>query len=128
MEKLEGRRILVVEDDISLCNSILNTLHRQGHNPKGVTDLREAAFRMKNQKYDCLIIDMRLSNAESGEELIRMARETKDSLNLHTPILVISGYLDKSLVHKIARSIQGALVKPFEMKALLDLVSKVTSA
>jgi FixJ family two-component response regulator len=66
---------------------------------------------------------MRLG-ADSGEELIEFIRERKDALNVDTPILVISGHLDKPLIGKIAKKIQGALVKPFDMNALLESVKK----
>lgn len=122
----KDKHILVVEDDVDLCNAVLDTLRAQGHKPLGVTDLRDATLRMKNQKYDCLIFDMRLGDAESGEELIKLARDRKESLNIQTPIIVISGYLDKPLLQSIATSIQGALVKPFEMDALVALVSKLS--
>lgn len=125
MENPKGKQILVVEDDVDLCNSILQTLHQKGYQPIGVTDMRDATLRMKNQKFACLIFDIRLGETESGVELIKLARDRKESLNLPTPIVVISGYLDKSLVQSIAGSIQGALVKPFESDALTDLVYKL---
>lgn len=126
MGKSKDRQVLVVEDDVDLCNAVLDTLHQNGCQALGVTDMRDAILRMKNQKYDCLIFDMRLGDVESGADLIKVARDRKQSLNAQTPILVISGYLDRPTVESIAGSIQGALVKPFEMAALLTLLEKVS--
>jgi CheY-like chemotaxis protein len=124
MTGTEKKSILIVEDDVSLCNSILTALHKNGYQAIGATQSQEATFRMKNQKFDGLIFDMRLGNLESGADLISFARERKDSLNRDTPIFVISGYLDKPLLEKIISSIQGALVKPFDIASLLNMLEK----
>ena len=63
-------------------------------------------------------------NDESGEEIIEQARSRGESLNRDTPIVVISGYLDRDLVLNIAGKVQGALVKPFETSSLLEIVRK----
>jgi len=115
------KNILVVDDDVDLCNSIVSALHRDGYRPTGVTTAREAIFKLTNQQYDCLVLDMRLEN-ETGEEVIKVIRKQKDSQNANTPIVVISGHLDKKLLEKVAKYIQGALVKPFELSKLLEIV------
>jgi len=120
------KQILVVEDDVELCNSILTSLHLKKYKCIGVTEVREASLRLKNQKFDAILLDMRLGSGDSGEELITFVRERKGSMNVNTPIIVISGFLDKPLVQKIAPFIQGALVKPFEMAALLEAIKKQT--
>jgi CheY-like chemotaxis protein len=119
----KSKNILVVDDDVDLCNSIVSALHRDGYRPTGVTTAREAIFKLTNQQYDCLVLDMRLEN-ETGEEVIEAIRKQKDSQNARTPIVVISGFLDKKLLVKVAKNIQGALVKPFELSKLLELVKK----
>lgn len=119
----EEKSVLVVEDDVALCNSILSTLQRNGFKPFGATELRDATLKLKNQTFACILLDIRLG-ADSGEELIEFIRERKDALNIDTPILVISGHLDRPLVSKIAKKIQGALVKPFDMNTLLECVRK----
>jgi len=122
----KNKNILVVDDDVDLCNSIVSALHRDGFRPTGVTTAREAIFKLKNQKYDCLILDMRLEN-ETGEEVIEVIRHRKDSQNASTPIIVVSGYLDKPLLVQVAKDIQAALVKPFELSKLLETVKKHVS-
>lgn len=122
-----GKSVLVIEDDVNLQNSLLKMLTLQGFKTMGTTEMRDALFRLKNQKYDCVVMDIRLGSSESGgAELIQFARERKDSMNTRTPILVISGYLEKDLVQEIATYIQGALVKPFDSGSLVRLVRKLT--
>lgn len=121
--KKENLPILIVEDDVELCNGIMRALHREGYNPSGAVELRDAMFKLKNQKYACVLLDMKLG-IDFGEELITFMRTRADLDNGDTPIVVISGNLDRELVEKIAHRIQGALVKPFDMKTLLDSVKK----
>jgi DNA-binding NtrC family response regulator len=121
--KKENPAILIVEDDVELCNGIMRALHREGYNPSGAIELRDAMFRLKNQKYACVLLDMKLG-VDFGEELITFMRGRIDLGNEDTPIVVISGNLDKPLVEKIAHQIQGALVKPFDMKSLLEVVKR----
>ncbi|MGZ3694722.1 MAG: response regulator [Bdellovibrionota bacterium] len=124
MEPVGDKHILVVEDDVDVCNAILDSLHRHGYKPIGVTSSREAILKLKNQQYAAILLDMRLEKG-SGEELIEFIRKRKDSVNKSTPILVVSGHLDKPLVLKIASEIQGAIVKPFDNKDLIAQVEKL---
>jgi DNA-binding response OmpR family regulator len=123
----EHKHILVVEDDVELNSAVTDALNRAGYKAVGVHNARDALMRMKNQKYDAIFVDIVLgdgSNAESGEDLLFQIRERPDANNQATPVVVISGNLQRELVERIAKSIQGALVKPFEMKALLEAARK----
>lgn len=115
--------ILVVDDDVDLCNGIMRALHREGFQPGGSVEVRDAMFKLKNQKYACVLLDMKLG-VDLGEELIAFMRDRPDHENSATPIIVISGNLDRPLVSKIANRIQGALVKPFDMTSLIEAVKK----
>lgn len=125
--KRKGKYILVIEDDEGLCDSILENLQTAGYRCMGVNNLKEASFKLQNQKYECILLDMQLG-AESGMSVIELVRSRKGSQNPDTPIVVVSGYLDKVLLKKIASQIQGALVKPFDTKMLLSTVDKLTDS
>jgi DNA-binding response OmpR family regulator len=124
MPRNDGKQILVVEDDVDVCNAILTSLSRAGYRPTGVTTAREANLKLRNQAYSCILLDMRLGE-ENGESVIELIRRRKDSPNKNTPVLVVSGHLDKDLIAKIAGQIQGAIVKPFDQKDLLAQVEKL---
>ncbi|HEY8280701.1 MAG TPA: response regulator [Bdellovibrionota bacterium] len=117
-------QILVVEDDKALCGSIMDALQLNGYKPTGAGDVREALAKLRNQVFGCILLDIKLGE-ESGDDLLTSIRVTNSTLNTSTPILVISGHLDKALVQKVAKHIQGALVKPFDMTVLLENVKKL---
>lgn len=122
--KNDNKHILVVEDDDDFRNVVLTVLSDANYAPMGARNLREASLKLRNQKYSCVLIDIRLGE-DSGIDIIDSMRKQQNTLNSNTPIIVISGFLDRDLVTKIASQVQGALVKPFESQALLACLEKV---
>lgn len=118
----ESKQILIVEDELDLCESIEATLRRAGFKSHGVSDFRKAIGNLKNQTYDLILLDLKLGH-EMGEDLITFARAPK-SLNLHTPIVLISGNIQEDIIKRNAKQIQGALVKPINRDTLLAAVRK----
>lgn len=120
-------KVLIVEDDPDLAQTISAALQAAGYDVTAVGNVRDAGFRLKNVKFACVLLDMNL-NGEHGENVIQLARNPAVSANVRSPILVISANLDKERLVKIAPVIRGALVKPFELDALLDQVSRACAA
>jgi DNA-binding response OmpR family regulator len=119
----EQKHILVVEDDTVLSGAMVSALNRDGYKGVAAADIREAMFKLKNQTYACVLLDMKLG-ADAGADLVDFIRERKDSMNKTTPVVVVSGNLDRPTMGKIAGQIQGALVKPFDMSSLLETVRR----
>ena len=119
----QGMKVLVVEDDADLSQTIATALQSAGYDVTTVHNGRDAAFRLKNVKYSCILLDMNL-RGEPGENVIQLAKNGSVSANVKTPILVISANLDKDRLIRIAPQIRGALVKPFQLGPLLEQVGK----
>lgn len=119
--------ILIVEDDVELSSLMTDVLTEAGFDPIATQNVREATFKLKNEEFVCIILDMCLGE-ENGDGVIEFVRKNHKLPNHDTPILVVSGYLEKDLVEKIAPSIQGALVKPFDMKVLVEQTRKLIHA
>lgn len=127
MSNGNGPKVLIVEDDADLAQTIASALGSAGYDVTTVGSVRDAGFRLKNVKYACVLLDMNLKG-EAGEAVIQTARNPSISANVKSPILVISANLNKERLVKIAPVIRGALVKPFELDALLDQVSRACAA
>jgi two-component system, OmpR family, response regulator len=121
MSRWNDKHVLVIEDDVDLCNTMVESLKREGILAVAAYDPRMAAFKLKNQTYHCILADLHLGE-ERGQVVIEAIRTRKDYQNMNTPIYVISGHLDKNVVMELRAKIQGALVKPFELSQMLDLV------
>ncbi|MGZ3694233.1 MAG: response regulator [Bdellovibrionota bacterium] len=125
MTILEKKHILVVEDDIELLGALLKTIIAAGYAATGASNVREATFKLKNQKFTSVVLDLKLGE-EDGFEVVEYIRSRK-GLNKETPIIVASGNLNAEVAKKLAGKIQGALVKPYEAVVLMDLVKKSLS-
>lgn len=117
----EAHLVLVVEDDPDISLSLKEALEGEGYSVIIAPGIREAIFKLKNQPFKCIILDLKLRD-ENGADLVDLVREKIDLNNLETPILVVSGNLSKEMLLRLGGKIQGALVKPVQLKQLLDQV------
>lgn len=113
--------ILVVEDDTDIAASMKQALDGAGFSAMIVPGVREAVFKMKNQRFSCIILDLMLGK-ENGADLVDLARGKRDLSNLETPILVVSANLSKEVLQRLAGKVQGAMVKPFALDNFLAQV------
>ena len=79
-------KILVIEDDISLCNAIKDWLAMELHSSEFVHDGDEALQHLKVFGYDLIVLDWELPGA-SGLEILRDFRGRGGT----TPILFLTG-------------------------------------
>ena len=114
--------ILVIDDETSLGNVYTTFLGKIGaeviycdHPQKGWREIEKHTF-------DLIITDLKMP-VITGDEFISIVRSSK--LNIHKPIILCSGYINKLVVTEMARESKiYFLAKPFDSKGLLDLVGK----
>ena len=81
-------RVLIVEDDRSVAQSLELMLKSEGFNPYS-TDLgHEAVELAKIYDYDVVLLDLNLPDM-SGYDVLRSLRVGK----VKTPVLILSGYV-----------------------------------
>lgn len=119
----ESKSILVVDDDEALCVSLTELLQSEQYTVLCAPTLRDGIFKLKNQRFSCILLDINLG-PDSGKEIIDLLRHQKQTRNSETPIVVISGHLERELIGQIAKDVQAALVKPFQPAALLNALRK----
>ncbi len=56
----EKQLVLLVEDDPDLCKTLLTPLGAVGYAVVATTSARDAMFKLKNQKFHCVILDLLL--------------------------------------------------------------------
>jgi DNA-binding NtrC family response regulator len=121
-----NKDILLVEDDESICESVDMTLMGEGFDTVTAHDIATATTHLKIKAFKLILLDIRLKDG-SGDQLIDKIRtQAEFRKNVKTPIIVISGHLDKELVIKMKGKIQAALVKPFDAVTLVNLIKKVS--
>lgn len=111
-------RILVVEDDKSHAQFIVDGLKEQGHTVDHAGNGVDGLFLATEEKYDVLVIDRMLPKVD-GLSVIETLRKNGN----HTPVLILSS------LSKVEERIKGLraggddyLTKPFEFQELLARV------
>ncbi len=113
----EVSRILLVEDEESLVESVRYSLEREGYAVSVATDGRRAIERFRHELPDLVILDLMLPEM-SGLDVCRMIRERST-----VPIVMVTA--KDSEADKVAGLELGAddyVTKPFSMR---ELVSRV---
>lgn len=111
-------RILVVEDDISVGQSLAAALIADGFDVEVATTGSQGLHFAKSNQYDLILLDMMLP----GQDGLSICRELRQSGNT-VPIIFLTARGE--LQHKVAGLDAGAddyLAKPFEVAELLARV------
>lgn len=107
-------KILTVEDEQVLLDSIQEYLKREDYQCDGVTTYREGAERIKSNHYDCILLDISLPDG-NGLKLLDKIKEENETM----PVIIISA--KNSLDDRISGLNLGAddyLTKPFHLSEL----------
>lgn len=118
-----GKRILVVEDDADLADSIRFHLEREGYRTVHAADGAAALSTVRRETPDLILLD-RMLPLVSGDEVLTALR--RDPHGPHIPVIVLSAKSDEAdeLVG-FALGVDDYLGKPFSMKSLLARIAAV---
>ena len=112
-----GERILIVEDEPSVREGLIEALAVEGYEPCGVETGEEALEKFQGEKWDLCILDVKLPG-ESGFEVCRKLRE-----HWQTPILFLTAFSDEAnTVRGLELGGDDYVAKPFRLKELLSRV------
>jgi DNA-binding response OmpR family regulator len=112
-----SEKILVVEDEISLQETLIYNLKKQGYEVDAVGDGLEALHAAREGKPDLILLDIMLPGMD-GFEVCRTLRQ-----EMNTPVLMLTAREDE--VDRVVGLEVGAddyLTKPFSMRELIARV------
>lgn len=119
---MSGARILVIDDDTGLRESLLESLAASGHEAEGVSDGFEARERLRRLPLPTLIVlDLLLPHVD-GEAILQDIRASRRLASI--PVVVISG--EGARLGDV-RGADAILPKPFALGALLELVDRFSA-
>jgi CheY-like chemotaxis protein len=119
-ERAVKTRILVVDDDPSICDLLRELLAPAGFDVLTLNSSEQAARQLLKEKFDAIFLDVRMP-APDGIELARRARSS--GFNMKTPIVMIAGDSDPGMQKQCFQA--GAnmfLYKPFDKQRLLRIL------
>jgi len=108
-------RLLVVEDEMRMLELLRRGLTEEGHTVLCAADGNEAWFKLREQEFDVVILDVMLPKM-SGFELALQMRTQKNA----TPILMLTAKDSvPDIVHGLDLGADDYMTKPFSFNELL---------
>ena len=111
-------RILVVDDDEGIRNSLATILKDEGYTVDVAKNGSEAIEKSRVAFYNVALIDIRLPDMEGTEILTRM-RDTVPKIRK----IILTGYPSlQNAIEAVNRNADAYILKPVEVEKLLDTV------
>ncbi len=127
---MEPKKILVVDDDADLRDSLTAILEGAGYAAAGAASRAEGMEKMRTELPDLLILDVMMETWHDGFEMSRELK--KDSQFSRTPILMLTAVEERTGVDVKSSAgdpawlpVEGFLDKPVEPDVLLARVAKL---
>ncbi|WP_112196372.1 sigma-54 dependent transcriptional regulator [Pseudomonas sp. LG1E9] len=113
-------KVLLVEDDRALREALADTLLLAGHDYRAVGSAEEALEAVEHETFSLVVSDVNMPGMD-GHQLLALLRARQPQL----PVLLMTAH--GAVERAVDAMRQGAadyLVKPFEPKALIELVAR----
>lgn len=113
-------KILIVDDDLGICNSLALLLRGEKYHVDNTADSGEGVTLIKKNKYDVCLFDYKMKGL-NGMDLLRI---TKD-INPRCQVFIISAMLNIDELFKKeikAGLLAGIISKPFDVEELLQKI------
>ena len=124
---LEGRRVLVVDEDNAVRSAAHDLLERYGCEVETAPDGGEAMSMVRNSGYDAIIADIRLPDM-TGYDFMQKLGQLIDAEPL--PLILMTGFgydPGHSLVKARQAGLKAVLYKPFRLDQLLSAVEQLVT-
>jgi CheY-like chemotaxis protein len=116
MHSKAKRRVMVVDDDDDVRETICDAFVLSGHDAVGAADGRAALDLLRRAHFDLIVTDLRMPGMDGWQLLSALQG---DAALRRIPVCVVSGELDAPA--SAARVIR----KPFELASILELLDKL---
>ena len=124
------RRVLVVDDEEAIRSAMRRSLERRGWAVDEAADGREALLRLevggRPVAYDAVVTDLRMPGMSGIELCEELGRKHPDLLE--RTVIITGDTASPTVVEFLARTDRPYLQKPFDMRALVDVIDRVGAA
>lgn len=122
MNRKSNRTILVVEDNVDLCEHLAESIEDGGYKTIVAYDGLEALEKIKNQDLDLLATDLRIPKLNGIEVILQLQKTPKKGL----PIFIFSGTISATSVSKLrSLNVKKIFLKPFNTLELIDAIDEL---
>src|SRR5579872_3319315 len=117
-----GKKILIVDDDLSILDALELTLESNGFDVKTTDKGEEIYENIRKYKPDLILLDVLMSGTDGRE----ICKEIKSNSYKHIPVIMISAHPGAEQSSQEVGA-DEFLAKPFEVVDLLNKVNKQLS-
>ena len=122
----EPLKAIVIEDEPDLAELVSGFLEKLGFKVAQAAKYNEAVWKLQNQLFDLIIVDVLLDAAGRGDDIVAQIRSSTREPNCRTPVLIVSGHIDRALLTRMAEQPKLAMiVKPFKFEALRERIEQL---
>ena len=120
----EGPSILVVDDELKICQFLEVLLKREGYRVSSVQNASDALQRIERETHDLIITDLRMPGMD-GFELVNRAKALREDM----PIIMVTGYATvKTAVKAMRHGVDDYVTKPFNLDELRKVIGRTLQA
>ena len=117
-------RILIIDDEAEMRDISAQIFEIEGYDVDTAADAENAIFKIKNNKYNFLLVDLVLPGRMNGLDIIRKVRNTLPDVY----IIAYSGFSGVDITDKVIHAgADNFITKPFRRQELVGMVNKFTS-
>ena len=114
-------KILIVDVDLTVANSIKSVLTLEGLDSHAVSSGREALKELQKRNYELVLLDLNMPDMD-GEEVLDLI----NSSNIETNVIVVSGESEiKKAIHVLKNGARDFIRKPYFPDELLFSIKNV---
>ena len=119
------KKVLVVEDDLDIANSLSELLRRRDYETRVVTDGVQASVELENFQPDVVTLDLGMPGVD-GYKLIRFIRSTPAIAE--TKIIVVSGKDNQALQDAVDMGADASIQKPFTIHGVTSVIEELLNS
>ncbi len=117
---MKKKRILVVDDDLSLLKTLQNILQRKGYDVETAATGREAIEKFESHPYDVLLIDIKLPDMK-GTDLLKVMNNSQTRIIK----IMITGYPDLDpVIESLYQGAHAYILKPVNLEELMRVIKE----
>jgi two-component system response regulator AtoC len=118
-------KILIVDDDKSLCHFLSRALSRADYVVEECHDGEAALANIKAESYSLVLLDNKMPSGPSGLEVFRRMREA----DLKLPVIIMTAFgTTDTAIEAMKLGAYDYITKPFDLNDILDLAEEAIEA
>ena len=119
-ENLKNSKVLVCDDDETLCYLLKEQLLEEGYSVDAVYDGKYAIEAIKSKNYEVLLLDLNMREVQ-GEEVLKFIKDS----GYNVQVIILSAQSDmKKAIHCIKNGAYDYITKPYDFEELVLTVNR----